>query len=190
MAMICALAALGVRPSGKGFRDPTEYPSILSAVIKVAHFIVVQQADQLGQWDDQEYSSCGSAYEFEDSGYESGGGRDRPQRRELSSFEWVRRMMDRFMVRGCGSPMQWMLDLRAYGMKIEFNTTAPGHVDWTDGDTLQYKSVKFSMAKIRGMVAQLHQAARRALVEDLMLTPDADDVPAIPVAKSLRRSGQ
>jgi len=45
MAMICALAALGVSPKGKGFRGPDTYPSILSAVIKVAHFIVVQQAD-------------------------------------------------------------------------------------------------------------------------------------------------
>ncbi|KAI7215535.1 hypothetical protein KC365_g13537 [Hortaea werneckii] len=65
-------------------------------------------------------------------------------------------------------------------MKIGFNTTAPGHVVWRDGDTLQYKSVKFSMAEFRGMVAQLHQATRRALVEDLMFTPDADDIPAIP----------
>ncbi|KAI7103405.1 hypothetical protein KC316_g20707, partial [Hortaea werneckii] len=180
MAMICALAALGVRPMGKGFRDPNEYPSILSAVIKVAHFIVVQQADRLGQWDDQEYSSCRSPYEFEDSGYESDRSRDSPRRRGLSSFELVRGMMDAFMVRGCGSPMQWMLDLRAYGMKIAFNTTSPGHVDWSNGDTLQYKSLKFSMADFRGMVAQLHQATRRALVEDVMLTPAADDIPAIP----------
>ncbi|KAI7592077.1 hypothetical protein KC316_g2510 [Hortaea werneckii] len=180
MAMICALAALGVSPTGKGFRGPNEYPSTLSAVIKVAHFIVVQQADQLGQWDDQEYSSCCSPCEFEDSGYESGGSREHPRSRGLSSFKWVRRMMDGFMVRGCGSPMQWMLDLRAYGMKIGFNTASPGHVDWRDGDMLQYKSVKFSMAEFRDMVAQLQQATRRALVEDLMFTPDADDIPAIP----------
>lgn len=180
MAMICALAALGVSPKGKGFRGPDTYPSILSAVIKVAHFIVVQQADQLGQWDDEEYSPGESPCEFEDSGYESSGSRQSPRRRGLSSFDWVRRMMDSFMVRGCASPMQWMLDLRAYGMKIGMNTTSPGHVDWSNGDTLQYKSLKFSMADFRGMVAQLHQATRRALVEDVMLTPAADDIPAIP----------
>ncbi|KAI7422965.1 hypothetical protein KC368_g19205, partial [Hortaea werneckii] len=85
MAMICALAALGVRPTGKGFRGPDTYPSILSAVIKVAHFIVVLQADQLGQWDDQECSSCDSPFAFEDSGYESSESRDRPRPRSRRS---------------------------------------------------------------------------------------------------------
>ncbi|KAI7229209.1 hypothetical protein KC330_g7557 [Hortaea werneckii] len=85
MVIICALAVLWVLPTGKGFRYPNKYPSILSAIIKVAHFLLVQQADQLGRWDDQEYSSCGSAYDFEDSGYESGGSRDRPQRFEIHS---------------------------------------------------------------------------------------------------------
>jgi hypothetical protein len=41
IALVCALAALGVSPSGTGFRGADIYPSILSAVIKVAHFIVV-----------------------------------------------------------------------------------------------------------------------------------------------------
>ncbi|KAI6957743.1 hypothetical protein KC332_g17517 [Hortaea werneckii] len=180
MAMICALAALGVSPTGKGFRGPDTYPSILSAVIKVAHFIVVQRADQLGQWVDEAYSPGDSPWTGDDSGYESDGSRHSAQRRGLSSFDHVRQMMDAFMVRGCASPMQWMLDLRAYGMKIGMNTTSPGHVDWSNGGTLQYKSVKFSMAEFRGMVAQLHQATRRTLVEDLMFTPDADDIPAIP----------
>lgn len=92
----------------------------------------------------------------------------------------MRRMMDAFMVRGCGSPVQWMLQSRAYAMKIAFNTTSPSHVDWSNGDRLQYTSVKFSIAKFRSMVAQLRQATWRALVEDLMFTPDADYIPAIP----------
>lgn len=36
-------------------------------------------------------------------------------------------MMDDFMVRGSDSSMHWLLNLRAYGMKIHFNTTAKGH---------------------------------------------------------------
>jgi hypothetical protein len=38
-------------------------------------------------------------------------------------------MMDRFMVRGSHSPMQWMLDLRTYMLKIHYNTTSRGHVE-------------------------------------------------------------
>lgn len=63
MAMICALIAFGMSPTRKEFRGLDEYPSILSAVIKVVLFIVVQQADQLGQWVDQEFSPCGSLRE-------------------------------------------------------------------------------------------------------------------------------
>lgn len=59
-----------------------------------------------------------------------------------------------------------MLDLRSYGMKIELNTTSAGHVNWRDGDTLEYQAVKFNMAELRGMVGKLCQDARRALLEE------------------------
>jgi hypothetical protein len=41
IALVCGLAALGVNPNGQGFRGADTYPSILSAVIKVAHFMIV-----------------------------------------------------------------------------------------------------------------------------------------------------
>ena len=89
-------------------------------------------------------------------------------------------MMDGFMVRGCGSPTQWMLDLRSYGMKIAFNTTSAGHVNWRDGDTLEYKGVKFIMPEFRGMVGKLCQDTKRALFEDLMFASNNNDIPTIP----------
>lgn len=181
MALVCALATLGVSPSGRGFRGADTYPSILSAIIKVAHFMVIQHAEQLARpaIDDQ-LSVCSSPCAFDDSGYESEDGPARRRRRGRSGFEWVRKMMDGFMVRGCGSPVQWMLDLRSYGMKIGFNTTSAGHVNWRDGDTLEYKAVKFNMAEFRGMVGKLCQDTKRALLEDVMFASDADEVPAIP----------
>jgi len=42
MALVYGLAALGVNPSGRGFRGADTYPSMLSAVIKVAYFMIVQ----------------------------------------------------------------------------------------------------------------------------------------------------
>lgn len=42
IALICGLAALGVNPSGRGFRGADTYLSILSVVIKVAYFMIVQ----------------------------------------------------------------------------------------------------------------------------------------------------
>ena len=43
------------------------------------------------------------------------------------------------------SPIQWMLDLRMYGLKIWYNTTSEGHIDWV-GDQILYKEIQFTMA--------------------------------------------
>jgi hypothetical protein len=52
----------------------------------------------------------------------------------------MQRMMDQFMMRDSHGAMQWMLALRTYGMKIHFNTTAQGHIDW-HGDIVLYKQL-------------------------------------------------
>jgi hypothetical protein len=41
MALVCGLVVLGINPNSQGFRGADMYLSILSAVIKVAHFIIV-----------------------------------------------------------------------------------------------------------------------------------------------------
>jgi hypothetical protein len=59
------LAVLGVKENG--WKGPEQYPPVLSAVIKVARFMVVQQALELsGPLDDDEFDSD-SAYESDDS---------------------------------------------------------------------------------------------------------------------------
>jgi hypothetical protein len=47
MALVCALAVLGVCPTGKGFWDEEVFPSILSSIIKITHFMVVLKAEQV-----------------------------------------------------------------------------------------------------------------------------------------------
>ena len=47
IALVCALAVLGVRPAGKGFRNKEVFLSILSSIIKIAHFMVVLKAKQV-----------------------------------------------------------------------------------------------------------------------------------------------
>jgi hypothetical protein len=187
MALVCASAVLGVHPTQGGFRDPESYPPIMSAIIKIAHFIVVQQAEQLARpmEDDDVFSPCNSPCDFDDSGYESNDSGDesinpRRRRQYRSSFEWVRKMMDEFMVRGTGSPIQWMLDLRTYGLKIHYNTTTVGHVNWKDKYTLEYKTLRFSMDQFRGMVHDLLAATRKALLEDLLFANSRDEIPQVP----------
>ena len=108
-----------------------------------------------------------------------------PRRREKkrkSCLEYTTEMMDQFMVRGTKGPMQWMLDLRTYGLKIHYNTTSQGHVDWCNGDELLYKSAQFNMAQFRGMVHGVIAEARQIMFDELLFCggTKADDVPEVP----------
>ena len=86
--------------------------------------------------------------------------------------------MDRFMVLGTTGPMQWMLDLRTYGMKIHYNTTAMGHINWKDQHVLEYKTLRFSMVQFRGMIHQLREATRMALFQDFSFTEKGEEIPS------------
>ncbi|MCJ1360886.1 MAG: hypothetical protein MMC33_010895, partial [Icmadophila ericetorum] len=151
--LVCAMAVLGV--TAGGWKGPDQYPPHLSAMIKVNRFMVVQQALELDA-------------------------REKAQGvHGVGCIQHVHEMMDRFMVRGSHSPMQWMLDLRTYGLKIHYNTTAEGNVDWMR-DRIIYKKVEFGMADFRGMVHGLAAETQRILRDDLMFVSDDQAMPAIP----------
>jgi hypothetical protein len=64
--LVCALAVLGVKENG--WKGAEQYPPVLSAVIKVARFMVVQQALELsGPLDNTDEFDSDSAYESDDS---------------------------------------------------------------------------------------------------------------------------
>jgi hypothetical protein len=90
-------------------------------------------------------------------------------------------MMDRFMVRGSHGPMQWMLNLQTYGLKIHYNTTSRGHVEWT-GDKLLYKDLHFSMAQFPGMVHRLVTESRRLLIQEMLFSSSkaSEPMPSVP----------
>jgi hypothetical protein len=172
--LVCALAVLGVKE--EGWKGPEQYPPILSAVIKTARFIVVQQGLELSDADLADpQDSDEETDNFDDSAYKSGPSAG--SRRPKGCLQPVQQMMDRFMVRGSHGPMQWMLDLRTYGLKIHYNTTSRGHVEWT-GDELLYKELHFSMAQFRGMVHGLVSESRRLLTEELLFSK-ATPAPAV-----------
>jgi superfamily II DNA helicase RecQ len=171
--LICALAVLGVAEDG--WKGPELYPPVLSSTIKIARFMVIQQALELSEpFQEDEFDS--------DSAYESDNNSQPPPRRK-GCLQFVKEMMDKFMVRGSHSPMQWMLDLRTYGMKIHYNTTTRGHVDWKGQDELLYKELHFSMAQFRSMVHGLVTESRRLLIEELLfcsIKDPANQAPRVP----------
>jgi hypothetical protein len=169
--LVCALAVLGVKE--EGWKGAEQYPPILSAMIKVARFMVVQQGSELADPIDESSDEL-----EEDSAYESHPSRQRPK----GCLQLVQQMMDRFMVRGSHGPMQWMLDLRTYGLKIHYNTTSRGHVEWMGQDELLYKDLHFSMAQFRGMVHGLASESQRLLTVELLFSSSkaTTPVPAVP----------
>ncbi len=178
-ALVCALAVLGVGEKCD-WKGPDSYPQILSAMIKIARFMVVQKALEISDPVDEFIDE--SPYDF-DSGYDS-----QPMRRCKGCLDFLEVMMDKFMVRGSHSPMQWMLDLRTYGLKIHYNTTATGHIGWQGQDELLYKDIQFNMSQFRGMVHGLVAQTRRLLEEELLFCGDkyaGEEVPEVPW-KSLR----
>lgn len=231
-AFVCGLAVLGVKEVG--WKGVDQYPPILSKLIKIARFMVVQQAfddvqpaDEFAEFED-DGKNYGSEEEEEGNGGEVGwtnvgdvdddedwlvvDGEDdvengeqvrqiardgrygegtvgqkysdadsaddtEPPESRHGVIEAVSQMMDRFMVRGTNGPMQWMLDLRTYGLKIHYNTTSPGHVDWNDNEVLTYKGIDIRMDAFRGFVGTLLQQAQKLMNETLLMGYEA---PAIP----------
>ena len=76
-------------------------------------------------------------------------------------------MVNQFMIRGTHTPMDWLLDLRAYGMNIARNTTSIGQMDWNE-DRILYGNLEFSMSDFRGFIHDLITFTRTLLFEDLL----------------------
>lgn len=88
--------------------------------------------------------------------------------------------MDKFIVRGSYSLMQWMLDLRTYRLKIYYNTTSCGHIEWAGSDKLLYKGLQFNIAQFCSIVYRLVTKSRRLLIEELMFSNElAEPIPSV-----------
>ena len=141
-AMVCALAVLGVNERGWAGFDT--YPPILSSVIKIGRMMVVQFGFQESR----------SVVQDKHDQDEDNGTRREVDGKTLGCIDIVTRLVDEYMPRKSHGPMEWMLDLRIYGMKIMFSSTTPGYVDW-HGDQIIFKDIQFTMSQFRGMVHQI-----------------------------------
>ena len=148
-------------------------------MIKISRFMVVHNALEIAGPVESDISSPGSSANSRPS---SSGFHDGEFPKDCLSL--VKEAMDRYMVRGSQSPMQWMLDLRTYGLKIHYNTTAGGCIDWV-GEQIVYKNIQFTMEEFRIMIHDMIDETKRMLFHDLMFLGLDDSAPIIPWA-SLR----
>jgi hypothetical protein len=215
--LVCAMAVLG--RGEQGWRDPDSFPPIISRVLKVARFLVVQKALWLDpqHWEiiqmwvaaAEQGSWTGEAADqelgwlAEDEGYAEGpdprssspssppssnetvpsasqgsaiGRIPRSRMPFQAGVDW---MVQRFMVRGQHGPVKVLLDWRTYGLKIHYNTTAPGHVTWMGQERLLYKQMDFTMGQFRSFVHGVVGGAQE-LMASLLCQPDRGQWPVIP----------
>lgn len=142
MPLTAALAVLAI-DTKNGWKHVAEYTSNLSGLLKVSRYMVLQYA-----------------VERASEAKQKGGSR--------TMIKFTRRMVKRFMMRGTDSPIEWMLDLRAYGMSIARNSTQPGSVIWSH-NALLYKDVRFTFPDFRTFVQNQALEARQILEQDLLL---------------------
>ena len=127
MAMVCALAVLGV--DIKGWKSLSIYPLILLAIIKGVRFMVATKATILAR--DRELVRDEEEEELlVENSYNLGlaqstiitSRHNTPNNNKKTYIKLVTSIIDAFMVRGTQGPIQWMLNLRTYGLKIYYNT--------------------------------------------------------------------
>jgi len=103
---------------------------------------------------------------------DEGWSQEQAQNHAPSHFELVKKMAERFMGLANDtsppSPMDFILRLRAYGLKIRYNVTEDGVIDWV-GDKVLYGHTSFSMAELRSTVHGLVEATRGELHKKLLL---------------------
>jgi hypothetical protein len=115
------LAALGINKERSGLDGAAIYTPKLSGFVKLAQLLVIQHAI---------------------IEHQAG--------RVVFLDELVAELQDRFMVCGSDTPMNWILNLRAYGKKERDNTTSAGHIVWSDdGEQRSYRTLELTMNGLR-----------------------------------------
>src|SRR5277367_6555500 len=161
--IISGLAVLGFRDDG-GWLNAEDYTTKYSGIIKVARMLVVYRS----------YIEREDGYEMNRKVME-----DDVQARSRTEpmFDIVRRRVRKFMTlvsdKGRPTQMDWIYECRTYGMKIRYNTTAEGVLEW-EGNRVLCQGVRFNMEQLRGMMHGLVEETRRDLMDLMMLEMNAE----------------
>lgn len=160
--IISALAVLGLNTENEGWNTAMNYTPILSAVVTVMRSLVVYQAWLTHKQEVQDLIDIGSEER-------------EAQAKAPSIFEEVKDMVQRFMTlttfNGMPSPMDRILHMRTYGMKIRYTTKGEARVTWK-GEEICIDKVSFTMEELRSVVHGLSESVRQKLLHNLLLIED------------------
>ena len=154
--LVSFLTVYGVDPNKGVFRDVQNCTRDLSALIKIAQFLVIKQ----------------SAYEMEEG---------RADHVDVPMEE----MRLRFMTHDGRTPMGWMLGLRAYGKRLIEKRTVDGHIIWSDDyKRISYKGFECTLMNFRRFVSALMAKAGKQL-SDLFLVQGGENMAKVAPAVRL-----
>lgn len=157
--LVSATAVLGV-DGDRGWKDALVYTPTISAIVTVAKMLVLYSA-----------AKRRNEHVAEIIGRD-GFAKEDAEDLAPGHFDLVKEMANGFMTLtsygGTPSPIDWLLRLRTYGMKIRFNTNADGVIEWT-GDMLLYGHIRFTMPGLRSMIHGLVETARMELHKNLLV---------------------
>ena len=105
LPLICAMAMPGLQP--EGYKPPETSPPIMLCILRVARCLVSQS---LLQKVDLDWRKKGMA-------------------NEPNVLGKTEDLGNEFLIRGSHTAMNWLLDTRAIGTSIHFNTSREGYVD-------------------------------------------------------------
>ena len=201
--MVCGLAVLGV-DERVGWHGYDTYPPILSAIIKISRFMMIQHAIHQcpNRYDPNQWYGGGQRRPGGNIDGEARDDRDHADPVDVDSsddhesdhrppfsdeeaspgcIDIVQDMVSRYMLRTSHGPMAWMMDLRTYGMSVMFNSTGRGYVDW-HGDQILYKDIQFTMPEFRAMVQEVVAEARERMLRRVLCVGPGEEgeMPAIP----------
>ena len=121
LPLVGALAILGLTKDE--FRGVDTYPSILSSILKISRFFVLRYSFE-------------SSSSIQDQGLPDFNADISPTSRLFYGLDLgvkplsrLKTLVDSLLIRGSFTPINWLLDLRSYGLAIARKTTSVGAID-------------------------------------------------------------
>jgi hypothetical protein len=110
-----------------------------------------------------------------------------------SVFDTVRDLVQRFMTLvsygGKPSPMDRILHIRTYGMKIRYMTKGEARISW-QGERICIDKISFTMGEIRSVVHGLHETVRRRLSKDILMIDDERTLPPVDLEEAFDNAAE
>jgi len=157
--VISALAVLGLDTEGKGWAPAENFTLKLSAVVTGIRSMVV-------------YAGYMHRRHVVGNYISEGFDRREAEKRAPFVFNTVQDLVNRFMTLtsfgGKPSPMDTMLHIRTYGMKIRYTIKGEARISW-QGERICIDKISFTIGDIRAVVHGLHETAKDTLTKDLLL---------------------